>query len=127
MSNTIRERKYNLVSYRCIRSPSVIIKIIIFNLICTKLVNWDTLLNEIKITIPEIYNFLLQCYHCPSKLMHKNNDILSVVGCQQGDPLSPAIFSLAINSIIHSLNSKLNVWYLNDRTVGADSQTVLAD
>ncbi|XP_061718384.1 uncharacterized protein LOC133525958 [Cydia pomonella] len=90
-------------------------------------VNRDTLLNEIKITIPEIYNFLLQCYHCPSKLMHKNNEILSAVGCQQGDPLGPAIFSLAINSIIHSLNSKLNVWYLDDGTLGGDSQTVLAD
>lgn len=90
-------------------------------------VNRDTLLNEIKIHVPEIYNFLLQCYHSPSKLMHKNSEILSAVGCQQGDPLGPAIFSLAINSIIHSLNSKLNVWYLDDGTLGGDSQTVLAD
>lgn len=76
-------------------------------------VDRETLLNEIKVHVPEIYNFLLQCYHCPSKLVHKNHEILSAMGCQQGDPLGPAIFSLAINSVIHSLHSKLNVWYLD--------------
>jgi hypothetical protein len=90
-------------------------------------VNRDTLLNEIKIHVPEIYNILLQCYHCPSKLVHKSNEILSAVGCQQGDPLGPAIFSLAINPIIHNLNSKLNVWYLDDGTLAGDAQSVLAD
>ncbi|CAK1600196.1 unnamed protein product [Parnassius mnemosyne] len=90
-------------------------------------VNRDTLLKEIKIHVPEIYNFLLQCYHCPSKLVHKSNEIISAVGCQQGDPLGPAIFSLAINPIIHSLNSKLNIWYLDDGTLAGDAQTVLAD
>jgi hypothetical protein len=90
-------------------------------------VNRDTLLNEVKLHVPEIYNFLLQCYHSPSQLAHKNEAILSAVGCQQGDPLGPAIFSLAINSIISTTNSKLNVWYLDDGTLGGDAETVLAD
>ncbi|XP_060804915.1 uncharacterized protein LOC132902733 [Amyelois transitella] len=90
-------------------------------------VNRDTLLNEIKLHVPELYNFLLQCYHTPSKLVHKYNEIDSATGCQQGDPLGPAIFSLAINSIIHGLNSKLNVWYLDDGTLGGDFKTVLKD
>ncbi|XP_061713148.1 uncharacterized protein LOC133521996 [Cydia pomonella] len=51
----------------------------------------------------------------------------SEVGCQQGDPLGPAIFSLAINPIIQNLKSKFNVWYLDDGTLGGDLESVLSD
>lgn len=41
----------------------------------------------------------------------------SVTGCQQGAPLGPAIFSLAIFPIINILNSKCNMWCLNNGTL----------
>ncbi|XP_063624759.1 uncharacterized protein LOC134796499 [Cydia splendana] len=56
----------------------------------------DTLLKDLTVLV----NFMLQ------------------VGCQQGDPLGPALFSLAIHPILESLNSKFNAWYLDDGTLG---------
>ncbi|XP_063617938.1 uncharacterized protein LOC134790882 [Cydia splendana] len=90
-------------------------------------VNRDTLLTEIKNNIPEIYNYLLHCYDDPTNLIYRENVLSSEVGCQQGDPLGPAIFSLAINPIIQKLKSKFNVWYLDDGTLGGDLESVLSD
>jgi hypothetical protein len=90
-------------------------------------VNRDTLLTEIKTNVPEIYNYLLHCYAEPTKLIYRNTVISSEVGCQQGDPLGPAIFSLAINPVIQNLKSKFNVWYLDDGTLGGDLESVLSD
>ncbi|XP_063537560.1 uncharacterized protein LOC134746918 [Cydia strobilella] len=89
--------------------------------------NRDALLAEVNNHAPELYNYLLNCYANPSKLLYKNHEISSEVGCQQGDPLGPAIFSLAINPVVQNLNSKFNVWYLDDGTLGGDVNTVLAD
>lgn len=86
-----------------------------------------TLLAEIQNHIPEIYNYLWQCYGLDSKLLYRNHLINSCSGCQQGDPLGPAIFSLAIQPIILSLNSKLNLWYLDDGSLGGDVNTVFQD
>ncbi|KAL0841363.1 hypothetical protein ABMA28_015062 [Loxostege sticticalis] len=88
-------------------------------------VDRGTLLTQALDKSPLIYNYLWQCYSEPSKLLYQNNLIYSSVGCQQGDPLGPAIFSLAIHPIISSLNSKLNVWYLDDGTIAGDASTVL--
>lgn len=90
-------------------------------------VDRGALLTQVKDKIPDLYNFLYQCYGKPSKLVYQNNVLLSSVGCQQGDPLGPAIFSLAIHPIIQRLQSKLNVWYLDDGTLGGDANTVLND
>lgn len=86
-----------------------------------------TLLTQIKNKILDCYPYLWQCYSQNSKLVYKNNLIFSQVGCQQGDPLGPAIFSLAIHPIITNLKSKLNMWYLDDGTFGGDVETVLDD
>jgi hypothetical protein len=90
-------------------------------------VNRSTLLSEIQNTSPGIYPYLYQCYGAPTNLVYRNNNILSSVGCQQGDPLGPAIFSLAIHPIISTLNSKFNVWYLDDGSLGGDASSVSND
>ncbi|XP_047029514.1 uncharacterized protein LOC124637199 [Helicoverpa zea] len=90
-------------------------------------VNRDTLLTEVKNEIPKLYKFLWQCYRHSTKLLYKDKVLDSAVGCQQGDPLGPAIFSLAINPIIRQLNSKFNVWYLDDGILGGDADTVADD
>lgn len=90
-------------------------------------INRDTLLAETRKELPKIFCFLWQCYRHPSKLLYRENLLESAVGCQQGDPLGPVIFSLAILPIIRQLNSKFNVWYLDDGTLGGDVDTVLND
>ncbi|KAJ0173779.1 hypothetical protein K1T71_010928 [Dendrolimus kikuchii] len=90
-------------------------------------VNRCTLLAEIKNHFPKIYNYIRQCYGENSFLVYQENLIHSATGCQQGDPLGPAIFSLAIHPIIQKLNSKFNVWYLDDGTLGGDIDTLKND
>jgi hypothetical protein len=53
--------------------------------------------------------------------------IYLLVGAQQGDPCGPMIFSLAIQPIILSLNSELNIWYLDDGTLADYPEVVLSD
>jgi hypothetical protein len=53
--------------------------------------------------------------------------ISSSVGPQQGDPCGPMIFSLAIQPIILSLDSQLNIWYLDDGTLADYPEVVLSD
>ncbi|KAL0852553.1 hypothetical protein ABMA27_016972 [Loxostege sticticalis] len=87
----------------------------------------DVLLNEVKDIIPSLYPFLDQVYGTSSKLIFKDNLILSQVGDQQGDPLGPLIFSLAIHKAIINIQSPLNVWYLDDGTLGGEPEIVKQD
>jgi len=54
-------------------------------------------------------------------------EIPSATGVQQGDPLGPVLFSLAIHSLVKELLSTFNVWYLDDGTLGGSLQIVMAD
>jgi hypothetical protein len=53
--------------------------------------------------------------------------ISSSVGAQQGDPCGPMIFSLVIQPVILSLDSQLNIWYLDDGTLADYPEVVLSD
>jgi len=46
---------------------------------------------------------------------------------QQGDPLGPALFALAIHGVTSEVKSDLNVWYLADGCIVGDPQTVLSN
>jgi hypothetical protein len=56
-----------------------------------------------------------------------NHLISSSVGAQQGDSCGPMIFSLTIQPIILSLDSQLNIWYLDDRTLADYPEVVFSD
>ncbi|KAI5635225.1 reverse transcriptase (RNA-dependent DNA polymerase) domain-containing protein [Phthorimaea operculella] len=87
----------------------------------------DCLLSAAKEHTPALYAFLYQVYSSDSNLYYGNDLILSQVGAQQGDPLGPLVFSLAINSIISEMKSPLNLWYLDDGTLGGDLDTISDD
>ncbi|XP_061709915.1 uncharacterized protein LOC133519817 isoform X2 [Cydia pomonella] len=63
----------------------------------------------------------------PQHLKDLTSPLAGDAGCQQGDPLGPAIFSLAIHPVISQLTSELNFWYLDDGTIGGSKSSVLAD
>ena len=46
---------------------------------------------------------------------------------QQGDPLSPALFALAIDEVTSKIKADLNIWYLDDGCIGGDPQTMLTN
>lgn len=72
----------------------------------------DVMLNTIKEKVPEIFPYLYQCYANHSNLYLGDWIILSALGCQQGDPLVPPIFCLAINECVQHLRSELNLWLM---------------
>jgi len=85
------------------------------------------ILNVCSEHLPTLLPFVALCYSQPSILSFGDFDISSSSGIQQGDPLGPALFCLAINKIVKSLNSPFNVWYLDDGTIGGDINDVLSD
>jgi hypothetical protein len=87
----------------------------------------DCILKEVQCHIPLLYPYLYQCYRNPATVFFGNHLISSSVGAQQGDPCSPNIISLAIQPIILSLDSQLNIWYLNDGTLADYPEVVLSD
>ena len=53
--------------------------------------------------------------------------IWSATGLQQGDPSGPAVFSLAGQPAISTVTSPLNVWFLDDGTLGGGIDGICAD
>lgn len=90
-------------------------------------VNRDFMLRAVKQKSPGIFNFVWQAYFTPSKLFFCGNEILSISGCQQGDPLGPFLFCLCIHAIVTSLKSELVAFYLDDGIIGGMPDQVLHD
>ena len=62
----------------------------------------------------------------PTKFPFYGDSVIkSCGGTQQGDPESPALFSDSIQDLIDSLESKINLWYLDDGNLSDDYRTVL--
>ena len=76
---------------------------------------------------PDIYKYSHSAYSQPSYLFYGESVIKSSEGTQQGDPESPALFSDAIQDMIDSMESKINLWYLDDGNLSDDYRTVLKD
>ncbi|CAG0903385.1 unnamed protein product [Cyprideis torosa] len=51
----------------------------------------------------------------------------SATGLQQGDPYGPAPFSLGVDEATRMVTSELNVWFLDDGSIGGPLDNVLAD
>jgi hypothetical protein len=90
-------------------------------------VHRDVVLKLVREKVPEIYNFVYQCYEEDSYLFFGDDTLDSSEGVQQGDPLGPFLFSLAIMDIVKKMKSDFNVWYLDDGTIAGNTQTVLDD
>ena len=75
----------------------------------------------------EVYKYSHSGYSQPSFLFYGDSVIKSCEGTQQGDPESPALFLDSIQDLIDSLESKINLWYLDDGNLSHDYRTVLKD
>ena len=106
-------------------TPKVILKIDLKNAFNT--LRRDTILTAVRENLPEAYCLFYQAYGANTILYHGNNTIPSATGLQQGDPAGPALFSLSIDDLTKSLSSELNVWFLDDGTLGDLVDKVLND
>ena len=77
--------------------------------------------------IPELYPFVYCCYSTSSHLFFDKHILSSQEGVQQGDPLGPLLFCLAIHPLVKKLSSELKIFYLDDGLIGGSTSDVLED
>ena len=87
----------------------------------------DHFLWQIRELAPSLYPFLWQAYAQPTPLYHGTSEIISATGVQQGDPCGPLVFSLAVQPVASAVTSPLNIWFLDDGTLGGEVDDVCAD
>ena len=85
--------------------------------------------NVIIERFPELQSWFEFTHGRPSPLFCGENIIYSEQGTQQGDPLGPAFFALAIQPCIEALHSSFNAdweaWYHDDGILVGDSKTLI--
>lgn len=92
-------------------------------------VHRSSIFSEVSLRIPELLPWTLFCYQNPTYLRISDSDhIFSAEGVQQGDPLGPFLFSLAIHQFVTGINSipgiACNMWYLDDGIIGGEPEAV---
>ena len=76
---------------------------------------------------PEIAKLSFLVYSKPSSVIASDNSITSSTDVQQGNPIGHLLFALAVDQIAIGVESELNVWYLDDATIGCSPESVLSD
>ena len=85
------------------------------------------MLQAVADRLPEIYSYCFSAYSQPSTLFFGSYCISSQVGPQQGDPIGPLLFCNSIHPLLSTLESQLNLGYLDDVTLGGSVTTVAKD
>ena len=87
----------------------------------------DKMLIQVSELAPELLPFVHSAYSAPSTLLWGETPLQSSEGVQQGDPLGPLLFCLAIHPLIEKLTSEFVVFYLDDGSLGGRVGEVLRD
>ena len=87
----------------------------------------DKMLTSVSVLAPLIYPLVHAAYSQPSLLFFGDAVIHSEEDVQQGDPLGPLPFCLAIHDIISNLNLEFSAFYLDDSTLAGFLEDVKAD
>ena len=79
----------------------------------------NQILNVAVTLMPSAASFAIYCYLQHSHLYYSNKSVKSQFRVQQGDPLDPLLFSLALWRIIEEIESDIpnltkHCWYLDD-------------
>ena len=77
--------------------------------------------------MPGLKPLIRSAYGARSYLLYAGRVIDFSFGVQQGDPLGPLLFALAIRGVSHGGFPRLSVWYLDDGTLGGDANAVAAE
>ena len=113
------------VDHADVEEVTILVKIDIKNAFNT--VERPKIFSKLLSKCPQVYSFMHQAYHSPTPLYFGRDKIESQTGLQQGDPMAPISFCLAIHDVISGLSSPFNVWFIDDGTVGGNLDRVLGD
>ena len=91
-------------------------------------VNRNAFLSEIRYHFPTLARWTCWCYGGRSDLFFGDYILHSTTGVQQGDPIGPMLFSLAIHALVKELaldhGLSLSVFYLDDGILCGSAENV---
>jgi hypothetical protein len=87
----------------------------------------DAVLDAVSLHQPNLLPFVISAYGAPSLLWSGEASISSAEGVQQGDPLGPLLFCLALHDPLQNLKSEFISGYLDDVGLGDSAKTVIQD
>jgi hypothetical protein len=92
------------------------------------MVSRQAVMDECGRCLPEVLPWVAWCYKSHPKLWHPLGQFVSAAGVQQGDPIGPLLFSLALNRLVDSLNDVENLthnfWYLDDGILAGSQRAI---
>ena len=79
-------------------------------------VSRQTVLEEVATHAPTLLPWALTAYGQEAALFFEGHELRSSAGVQQGDPLGPLFFAMALQRVLRTLPAdlRLNSWYLDD-------------
>ena len=94
-------------------------------------INRESMFVEFWRRIPSLSAWIESCYSSQSLLYLGSDTIYSCCGVQQGDPLGPLEFCLALHPVVECIKSEvpdltLNAWYLDDGTLMGSPEDLVA-
>ncbi|KAJ0925109.1 putative reverse transcriptase domain, exostosin [Helianthus annuus] len=91
-------------------------------------VDRTTFLQEVHQCCPSIYRWVQFLYAQPARLYVGNECIGATTGVQQGEPLGPLLFALALHPLILRVQNRcklpFHAWYLDDGTIIGNASEV---
>ena len=85
------------------------------------MIDRTALLREVHQRCPSIYSWVQFLYAQPARLYVGNDCIGATTGVQQGDPLGPLLFALALHPMVLRVQEicklPFHAWYLDDGTI----------
>lgn len=87
----------------------------------------DIVLEQVLAKCPEMFPMLRQAFSAETPLFTGTEVVKSCTSLQQGDPLAPLWFALAIDQCIRPISSEINIWYLDDGVLGGTPETIATE
>ena len=105
--------------------PKVLLKLDVSNAINS--IDRKTFIGEVASRCQSLFFLVNEAYSNSPTFFAGEHCILSSRGIQQGDPFGPALFTLAVDKTAKEVSSELNIWYLDDATIGGQVSSVFND